>query len=152
MKETLLGETPCPQDHETKRLVQYRTHDFYTLSTVSQYILRILLVFKKNYTDTIIPYKILLQSQIKQFSKLRCLCVEYILWHVCLHGLPRRLSSKEPPLPVQEMQETWVQSLGQEDLLEEQMATYSSTLAWETPWTEEPGGLQSRGSQRVGHN
>ena len=46
----------------------------------------------------------------------------------------------------------WVQSLGQEDPLEKVMATHSSTLAWTTPWTEEPGGLQSMGSQRVGHD
>ena len=45
------------------------------------------------------------------------------------------------------MQETWVQSLGQEDLLEKEMATHSSILAWKIPWTEEPGGLQSMGSQ-----
>ena len=50
------------------------------------------------------------------------------------------------------MQETWVQSLGREDLLEKEMATHSSILAWEIPWTEEPGGLQSMRSQRVGHN
>ena len=43
----------------------------------------------------------------------------------------------------------WVQSLGQEDPLEKVMATHSSTLAWTTPWTEEPGGLQSIGSIRV---
>ena len=49
------------------------------------------------------------------------------------------------------MQETTVQSLGQEDPLEKGMATYSSILAWESPWTEEPGGLQSMGSQRVGN-
>jgi len=51
-----------------------------------------------------------------------------------------------------EMQETWVQSLGWDDPLEKEMATHSSILAWKTPWTEEPGGLQSMGSQRVGHN
>ena len=45
-----------------------------------------------------------------------------------------------------------VRSLDQEDLLEEEMATHSSILAWEIPWTEEPGGLQSMGLQRVGHN
>ena len=45
-----------------------------------------------------------------------------------------------------------VQSLGQEDALEEGMATHSSILAWEIPWTEEPGGLQSTGSRRVGHD
>ena len=50
------------------------------------------------------------------------------------------------------MQETWVQSLDQEDPLEEEEATHSSSLAWKTPWTEEPDGLQSMGSQRVGHN
>ena len=50
------------------------------------------------------------------------------------------------------IQETWVPSLGGEDPLEEGMATYCSTLAWEIPWTEEPGRLQSMGSQRVGHN
>ena len=48
------------------------------------------------------------------------------------------------------VQETWVQSLGQEDPLEKEMAIHSSTLAWKIPWTEEPGGLQSTGSQRVG--
>ena len=50
------------------------------------------------------------------------------------------------------VQETWVRSLGQEDSLEKEMATPSSMLAWRIPWTEEPGGLQSRGSQRVGHD
>ena len=50
------------------------------------------------------------------------------------------------------MQETWVQSLGLEDPLEKEMATHSSTLAWKIPWTEEPGRLQSMGSQRVGHD
>ena len=48
--------------------------------------------------------------------------------------------------------ETWDRSLGQEDPLEKERATHSSTLAWKTPWTEEPGGLQSTGSQRVGHD
>ena len=45
------------------------------------------------------------------------------------------------------MQETWVQSLGQEDPLEKKMAIHSSILAWEIPWTEQPGGLQSTGSK-----
>ena len=48
--------------------------------------------------------------------------------------------------------ETWVWSLGWEDLLEKEMATHSSILAWKIPWTEEPGRLQSMGSQRVRHN
>ena len=49
---------------------------------------------------------------------------------------------------MQEMQETRVQPLGQEDTLEKEMATHSSIPAWEIPWTEEPGGLQSMGSQK----
>ena len=52
---------------------------------------------------------------------------------------------KNPPA----MQDTQVRSLGQEDPLEKEMTTHSSILAWRTPWTEEPGGLQSMGSQRV---
>ena len=55
---------------------------------------------------------------------------------------------KSPPA----MQETRVQSLGQEDPLEEGMAIHSSILAWENPWTEKPGGLQSLGLRRVGHD
>ena len=50
------------------------------------------------------------------------------------------------------MQETGVQSLGWEDLLEKEMETHSSTLAWRIPWTEEPDKLQSMGLQRVRHN
>ena len=50
------------------------------------------------------------------------------------------------------MRETRVRSLGREDPLEKEMATHSSILAWRIPWTEEPGGLQSMESQRVGHN
>ena len=50
------------------------------------------------------------------------------------------------------MQETWVQSLGWEDSLENGMATYSSILAWRSLWTEEPGGLQTIGSQRGRHD
>ena len=49
-------------------------------------------------------------------------------------------------------QETWVRPLGQEDPLENEMATHFSVLAWEIPWTEEPDRLQTMGSQRVGHD
>ena len=60
-------------------------------------------------------------------------------------------------LPMQETQEMQIRSLAREDPLEEEVATFSSILAWEIPWTEEPGGLQSIGlrsvgSQRVGHD
>ena len=63
--------------------------------------------------------------------------------------LPSWLSSKVIYLP---MQETQVQSLGREDPLEKEMATHSRVLAWRIPWTDEPGGLQSIGSQRAGHD
>ena len=53
---------------------------------------------------------------------------------------------------MQKLPETHVQSLGQENLQEKCMATHSNIPAWRIPWTEEPGGLQSMGSQRVGHN
>ena len=53
-------------------------------------------------------------------------------------------------LPI--MWDTWVRSLGWEDPLEKEMSTHSTTLAWKIPWTEEPGRLQSTGSQRVGHD
>ena len=55
---------------------------------------------------------------------------------------------KNPPAN----QEMWVLSLGQEDPLEKEMATHSSILAWEIPWTEQPSGLESTGSQRVRNN
>ena len=58
---------------------------------------------------------------------------------------------KNPPT-VQELQETQLQSLGQEDPLEAEMVTHSSILAWEIPWTEEPGKQQSMRSQRVRHD
>ena len=58
---------------------------------------------------------------------------------------------KTPP-PKQEMQETQVRSLGQEDLQEQEMATQCNILAWKIPWTEEPDRLQSIGLQRLGHD
>ena len=65
-------------------------------------------------------------------------------------GLASLVAQRLKRLPA--MQETRVQSLGQEDPLEKEMATHSSILAWRIPWMEEPGWLQSTGSQRVGHN
>ena len=67
-------------------------------------------------------------------------------------GLPWWLSSKESSCNAGDLQEMQVRSLGQEDPLEKGIATHSSILAWEIPWTEEPGGLQSMGSQRVRHD
>ena len=66
---------------------------------------------------------------------------------MCVASLVAQLVKTRPV-----MQETWVQSLGWEDPLEKEMAAHSSILAWRIPWMEEPGGRQSMGSQRVGHN
>ena len=63
-------------------------------------------------------------------------------------GLASLVAQRVKHLPA--VQETWVRSLGWEDPLEKKMATHSSILAWRIPWTEEPGGLESTGSQRVG--
>ena len=69
---------------------------------------------------------------------------------IIIHEWASLVAQTVKRLPV--MQETWVQSLGREDPLEKEMATYSSILAWRIPWTEEPGRLLSVGSQRIGHN
>ena len=61
-----------------------------------------------------------------------------------LVGFPGGTSSKEPTCPCRKHKRNWVQSLGWEDPLEKEMTTHSSILAWSIPWTEEPGGLQSR--------
>ena len=72
--------------------------------------------------------------------------LEYQKW-----AFPGRSVVKHPPA-TQEAQETWVQALGREDLLEEETANHSSILVWEIPWTEKPDGLQSMGSQRFRHD
>ena len=70
-------------------------------------------------------------------------------WAPFLHWASQVVQQQRIHLP---MQETSVQSLGGEEPLEKKMATHFSSLAWEIPWTEQPGGLQSMGSQRVRHN
>ena len=67
-------------------------------------------------------------------------------------GLPGGSDSKEPACDAGDLRMMQVQSLGQKDPLEEKMAAHSSVLAWEIPWTEESGGLQSMVSQRVRHD
>ena len=74
------------------------------------------------------------------------LCTEFLLDFYYL-GMASLVAQSGKNLPA--MQETQVWSLGLEDALEKEMAIHSSTLAWRIPWTEEPGGLQSMGSQRV---
>jgi len=88
-------------------------------------------------------------------SNKRCI---FILWkkHICPHmqNWNRVMTSlvAQTVKRVSTIWETRVQSLGQEDPLEKEMAIHSSTIAWKIPWTEEPGRLQSMGSQRVGHD
>ena len=77
---------------------------------------------------------------------MKIIYIYYNIW-----GFPSSSAVKNLPA-IQEPQETWVQSLGGEDTLEVSMATHSSNIAWRIPWTEEPGGLQSIGSQRAKHN
>ena len=69
----------------------------------------------------------------------------FVITHL---GFPGGSAVKNTPA----MWETWIRSLSWEDPLQEDMATHSSILAWRIPWTQEPGGLQSIGSQRVRHN
>ena len=78
---------------------------------------------------------------IKKFSTLILNC--FYVFVICVG-----LRLKHPPA----MWETWVRSLDWEDPLGKEMAIHSSILAWRIPWTEEPGGLQSTGSRRVGHD
>ena len=80
-----------------------------------------------------------------------CCCCKSLFVGLLSAGLLRRLSGKESTCNA-ETPETTVQSLGREYPLEEEMATRSSILAWRIPWTEEPGGLQSMGSQKVRHD
>ena len=75
-------------------------------------------------------------------------CQTYSKYHrLYINLFPGGLDSKNLPA----MQETWVQSMGWENPLEKEMATHSSVPAWRIPWTEEPGCLQCKGLQRVGH-
>ena len=73
-----------------------------------------------------------------------------VLCMVMLWGFAGSSVVKNPPADAGDARQTWVWSLGQEDPLKKEMATHSIILAWEIPWTEEPGRLQSMGSQRVG--
>ena len=80
---------------------------------------------------------------------MRRICIHthpHIIW-----GLPGGSAVKNPPA-IRELQEMWVRSLCEEDPLEDGMATRPSILAWRIPWSEEPGGLQSIGSQGVRHD
>ena len=97
-------------------------------------------------TSLYLPYSPLLTNFIPVFETQARMHISSILW-----SIPYGSVVKNPPA-TQETQETWVQSLGQEDPLEEEMANYSSILLGRTPWAEEPNGLHSIGSQRVRHD
>ena len=73
-------------------------------------------------------------------------------WFILLYIRNTIFPVAQPVKRLPTMQETWVQSPGREDLLEKEMATHSSILAWRIPWLEEPGRLQFMGLQRVGYN
>ena len=117
----------------------------------------------KNYQALTLTHNILISSQKESPEKLRSIGLRRMysapvicppntgLGLGCFEGFPGSSVVKNLPA-VQESQETWVWSQGQEDLLEEKMATHSSALAWRVPCTEDPGGLWSMGSERVGHD
>ena len=86
-------------------------------------------------------FNILIKHNRKEYEKKKYICI--ILGASLVAQRLKRLPG---------MQETWVRSLSWEDPLEKELATHSSTLAWKIPWREEPGRLQSMGSQRVGHD
>ena len=83
-----------------------------------------------------------LETKMTEMKKYFC-PTEYQIWTSLVAQTVKRQST---------MWDTWVRSLGREDPLEKEMAIHSSTIAWKIPWTEEPGRLQSMGSQRVGHD
>ena len=90
-----------------------------------------------------------MKSQRRRISSIRTILTHRISHHYKnIWASPVVQMVKNHPV----MQETWVRSLSREDPLEKEMATHSSILAWRIPWTEEPGGLQSMGLQRVGHD
>ena len=82
-----------------------------------------------------------------------CPCIMIVMVNTCIAlqcSKASLVAQRLKRLPA--MQKTWVRSLGREDPLEKEMATHSNIFAWRIPWTEETGGLQSTGSQRVGHD
>ena len=86
-------------------------------------------------------------------SELQELVMAREAWCAAIHGVTKSWTRLSDWTELNwTMQETWVRSLGWEDPLEKEVATHSSILVWKIPWTEEPGRLQSMGSQRVGHD
>ena len=102
------------------------------------------------YTDIMLIYT----STVAMYTYIKLSCCmtlkEIVLYNLNIRGFPDGSAIKNPPA-VQETQESQVWSLAREDPLLEEMSTHSSVITWRIPWTEEPGRLQSIGSQRVGH-
>ena len=96
-----------------------------------------------NFIEVQLIYNIVLIYAVQQSGSVLYICIFIYI----KASLVAQLVKNSPA-----MQETWVRSLDWEDPPEKGMATHSSILAWSIPWTEEPGSLQSMGSQRVGHN
>ena len=96
-----------------------------------------------NFIEVQLIYNIVLIYAVQQSGSVLYICIFIYI----KASLVAQLVKNSPA-----MQETWVRSLDWEDPPEKGMATHSSILAWRIPWTEEPGSLQSMGSQRVGHN
>ena len=104
--------------------------------------------FSVENNKSIYIYKIISRS-----SELQNCCTVWLKQYFIVYAMVEKTSLVAQTVKcLPTMRETWVWSLGREDPLEKEMATHSSIHAWKIPWTEEPGGLQSVGSQRVGHD
>ena len=113
-------------------------HFYYTVLVYVSFSYTNFLLYWKHFPQVIVPFVTVL---------LRC------NWPIISHIWASQMAQwVKNPSAMQETQEVWVWPLGWEDHLEKEMATHSSIFAWRTPWTEEPGGLQCTGSQRVRHN
>ena len=99
---------------------------------------------------TIKDFGIVNKAEVDVFLELSCFFNDPLDVGNLISGWASLVAQRVKHLPA--MWETWVRSLGWEDPLVKEMATHSSILSWRIPWMEEPGRLQSTGSQRVGHN
>ena len=107
------------------------------------------------FTSNVSELQFLLSSCIFFFFKVILLGQNHLLlwsWFAFPWGFPDGTSGKNLPANVGNIRDPWVWSLGWEDPMNEGMATHSSILAWRIPWIEEPGGIRSIGSQRVGYD
>ena len=121
---------------------------YLTLSSV--FFILFALFCSSEVISTVLSFSSLIHSSVSDILLLipsRVFLITLIVLFASVCSLVTRMVKRLPT-----MQETWVQSLDWEALLEKEMVTHSSTLAWKIPWMEEPGSLQSMGSQRVRHD